>query len=284
MELLKKAGNFLYKRFISDLTDEERKEIDEEIRTGKPLSKKTFMRNLKGAPLILSPFKSIEETIKGKIKSGTIETIENLAKGRFKYYGKWAGPSYSAGRFYDKDEIITKEDIDKNQPDDELDALTLKHDLRYQLGATKQTQEQRAKALRDADELFINEAENLLNTKQLDIKQKIATKAAILAFKAKLATNLGYNIDKLPDDKIKEAEEVVNNYFNITKPEPLRYENFIPIEENNLVFSGQDENNIDLSEPITPQIEQLAEENILEKLTQEDKILLYDLVKDLLED
>jgi hypothetical protein len=283
MELLKKAGNFLYKRFISDLTDEERKEIDEEIRTGKPLSKKTMMRITKGAPLILSPFTSIEETLKGKIQSGTIETIENLAKGRFKYYGKWAGPSYSAGRFYAKDEIITKEDIDKNPPDDDLDALTLKHDLRYQLGATKQTQEQRAKALRDADELFIKEAENLLNTKQLDIKQRIATKSAILAFKAKLATNLGYNIDKLPDDRIKQAEEVVNNYFNITKPEPLRYENFIPIEENNLVFSNFDENNIDLSEPMEPEIE-LKQENILDKMSENDKILLYDLVKDLLED
>ena len=229
----------------------------------------------------LSPPMTGQDVVKTVVKSSALDTVEDLLMGRglrFKYYGKWAGPSYSAGKFYEKNQIITKDDIINNKPIDDLDNLTLQHDLRYQLGATKQTQEQRKQALRYADEEFIRDAEKLLNSKDLDLKQKVATIAAIKAFKIKLSFDTGYNIDKLPEDKIKEAEDVVLNYFNQVNPENLPKQQYekpsIGLIEQNL------ENNIDLSENNI----NISKPQDSYQLTEDEKKFIIDFFNDELEE
>lgn len=194
----------------------------------------------KGLLTLLAPPTTAQAVGSSIVKSKALDTVEDVLMGRglkFKYYGNWAGPNYSAGRFYDKNEIITKEDIQKAPPIDDLDALTLKHDLRYQFAATRNTQEERKKALRQADEQFIREANQLLNSKDLGLKQRAATIAAVKAFQAKLAFDVGYNIDRLPEDKIEEAKKVSLGYFNQVDPDDLG--KIKDIENNtNLVFQG----------------------------------------------
>lgn len=174
---------------------------------------------IQGGSLVLDPTSFLNPV--SHIKGKALETVEDLAKGRFKYHGNWAGPSYSAGRFFDKNEIITAEDIIKHPPTDALDALTLKHDLRYQLAATRDARDSRKKGLRLADEDFIREAEQLLKSQDLPMTLRAKTQAAILAFKAKLGSDVGYDIDQLP--RATEAKQVVMDYFNQVDPAELSY-------------------------------------------------------------
>lgn len=170
-------------------------------------------------PMTMIPPASIEAPFsaakyaKDKFIMGTLDKIDKLAQGKFKYWGNWGGPSYSSGRYYDTNEMITKQDIQMNPPKDRLDALYLAHDLRYQQAATFYNQSQRHKALRTADEIFIKDAESLLkNYHDIDITQQLAAKASILAFKAKLKTDMGYDIEQIPNAK--EAKQVAENYLN----------------------------------------------------------------------
>lgn len=249
MEYLKKISGFLRKRFLGEeLTeDEQREALSKNYNDwNESLKKKTMRYNvLVPTPNLLNP----TETIRNKALTDAIDAGENLLKGRFKYYGNWAGAGYSGGRFYDQDEVITKEDIYNNPPVDEFDKLTLQHDLRYQKASIYETLEQRKKALREADEIFIKDAEKLLKERQLDVKQRLATRGAILAFKAKLASDIGYNIERLPEDKINQAKQVVNEYFNIRDatdiPTNTEYK-----RPQGLMSNIQDEYNVELPKKI----------------------------------
>lgn len=208
-----RLGTKLKERFLGEsLTEEEQQELKDKKYNidswSKGLRSKLWKNNVMvPLPDLLNPV----GIAKGKAFTSAVEGLENLAKGKFKFWGNWAGPSYSAGRYFDKDEIITKEDIVNAPPVDDLDNLTLKHDLRYQRGATKNTPQERKEALRYADKQFIEEAQKLLNSKDLDTKQRLATQGAILAFKAKLASDIGYNVDKLDNPN---ASKVVDDYLN----------------------------------------------------------------------
>lgn len=218
MEYLKNIGSFLKNRFLGeDLTESEQKEVKDIVEGRKnydDMSNNLFKKVYKENKIFL-PSSNISDLITGKIKTKPIELIDDLLKGRFKYYGKWGGPNYSSGRFYDKDEIITRDDILNNQPDDDLDMLFRAHDLRYQRSATRKNAQERKEGLRYADEVFIKEATDLLNSKNLDLQQRVAAKSAILGFKAKLASDIGYNIDHLDNE---EARNIVNEFFNEVDP------------------------------------------------------------------
>ena len=244
----------------------------------------------KGLLTLLSPPTTAQAVGESIIKSKALDTVEDILMGRglkFKYYGNWAGPNYSAGRFFDKDQIITKEDIKKAPPIDDLDKLTLKHDLRYQLGATRETQEQRKKALRQADEEFIREANELLNSKDLGLKQRAATLAAVKAFQAKLTFDVGYNIDRLPQAKIEEAKNVVLDHFN--QVELSSDDKIKDLENNNnLVFQDSDQQFQDLNQTVsktmTPEGVQEKTIDLIDKLTNEDKNIILEFIQDILDD
>lgn len=242
---------------------------------------KTGLEQLKkwGSTLltILSPPKVISDLGLSYIKSKTLDTIEDLAMGRglrFKYYGNYAGPGYSAGKFYTPNEIITKEDL-KIKSVDFLDELTKEHDLRYQLGATFETQQQRKNALREADEIFIKDAEKLLNSRELDYKQRIATQLAIKAFKIKLKLDSGYNIDRLPEDKIKEARKVAQDYLNIIDLNEINQTNYdYETFQKNIINLNQDIEELD----DINNIKNISQNQIknFNSLTSEEKKLILD--------
>lgn len=210
---------------------------DQFFRTGLDVLKKGGK-----ALAILNPPTTASGLGSTKLKGDVLDTLERVAMdGSFKYYGNWGGPLYSAGKYYKKNQIITKEDIQKNPPQDKLDELFLKHDLRYQRAATNNTAEDRKRGLRYADELFIKEAEDLLKSQETTLKEKIAGKAAILAFKGKLATDIGYNADQIIDP---EARKVVNEYFG-------QVDNDAPIKEHVYVAASglqQNQQDTDYSE------------------------------------
>lgn len=203
-------------------------ESDQKDRKEFEKDKENFLKNhpeyVKGGGLILDPISSLNP--KNIAISKGLETAENLVKGRFQYHGNWAGPNYSAGRYFEKGEIITKDDILSSPPVDKLDALTLLHDLRYQLAATKPSQSQRKEALRYADKQFIEEAEKLLDSQDIPTEERVKTNAAVVAFKAKLTSDIGYNIDRLQNWE--EAKNVVLDYFNQVDPNdiPKEYDKF----------------------------------------------------------
>jgi hypothetical protein len=151
-----------------------------------------------------------------------LEFLDDLTKGHFKYYGNYAGPSYSAGKRFEKNQIITKSDL-QVKPKDHFDALTQQHDLRYQLAATHESADARKRGLRYADEIFIRDAEKLLNSRDLDATQYAAAWAAIQAFKLKLKTDMGYNVDQIPGHDIDEAKAVVHDFFNTTDISELKF-------------------------------------------------------------
>ena len=145
-------------------------------------------------------------------KGDLLDKVEKLTfNNAFRYYGKYGGPSYSAGKYTEPGQIITSKDIEENPPDDELDKLYLEHDLRYQMASTESDAQKRKDETRRADEIFIRDAERLAK-KGLDLMTLGALKASVLAFKAKLATDIGYNIDQETDP---EAMEVAKKYFNL---------------------------------------------------------------------
>jgi hypothetical protein len=184
---------------------------------------------------------------------GTSKAIEKgrelTFKGGFTYHGKYGGPSYSAGRFYKPGELITIDDIDKNPPEDALDALYLKHDLRYQEASTYDDPQTRKQKTREADEIFIREAEDLAKTQKLDLKTLSYLKGSVIAFKAKLLSDVGYNVDQISDQE--KALETYNKYFKISenkKPlaSDLKPSNFI-IPEKRFNFNDlTEEQKIDL--------------------------------------
>ncbi|MBK9285064.1 MAG: hypothetical protein IPM51_12225 [Sphingobacteriaceae bacterium] len=192
-------------------------------------AKDTFIRT--GYNVLKNVGNKIMDYFGGPKAEGELyDTVERLAlDGSFKFYGNWGGPLYSAGKYYKRDEAITKDDIMKNPPQDKLDELFMKHDLRYQRGATNQSPEDRKQALKRADELFIKEVNELLKSGQASIKEQIAGRSAELAFKAKLASDIGYNIDYLDNP---EARKTVNEYFN-------EVDNDAPIKNDVFVYPSQ---------------------------------------------
>ena len=234
--------------FLEDLEIDPQNAKDTFIRTGFNVLKKAG-----GALTLLNPPTSGSALLGTKLKSDLLDDVERLAlDGSFKYYGNWGGPLYSAGKYYKKNEAITKDDIMKNPAQDKLDELFLKHDLRYQRGATNTTPEARKQALRYADELFIKEVNDLLKSGKASIKEQIAGKSAQLAFKAKLASDIGYNVDYLDNP---EARKTVNEYFN-------EVDNDAPIKKDVYVYPSQIlENEIEkeYSIPVTKKFDNINE-------------------------
>jgi len=233
MDWLGEIITHVKRSFIPEEKAGERERFESAISQGKAPPKE----RIQGGALVLDPssFFNPKSLVQGKV----LETVENLAKGRFKFSGNWGGPSYSAGRFFDKDEYITMDDIIKNPPTDALDELTLKHDLRYTLAATRDARDARKKGLRLADEDFIREAEQLLKSQDLPFTLRAKTQAAILAFKGKLASDLGYNIDQLPNST--QAKQVVMDYFNQVDPAELSYQDRIPQAPESFLTSQDDD-------------------------------------------
>lgn len=265
MDLLNEAVSYVKKAFLPEEKPGERQRFEEQMRTGKFRPER-----IQGGALVLDPSSFFNP--KSIAKGQTLEAIERLAKGQFKYHGNWAGPSYSAGRFFDKDEIITTDDIIRNPPTDSLDALTLKHDLRYQLAATRDTLEERRKGLRLADEDFIREAEEMLNSQSMSTGLRAKTLAAVVAFKGKLKSDLGYKIDKLPNAD--EAKAVVMDYFNQVDPSELNFDSKRDIlsQEQVLKQFGTDEFGDDLVEPLADQVTDQAIEEENEKITDDQPV------------
>jgi hypothetical protein len=265
MDLLNEAVSYVKKAFLPEEKPGERKRFEEQMRTGKFRPER-----IQGGALVLDPSSFFNP--KSIAKGQTLEAIERLAKGQFKYHGNWAGPSYSAGRFFDKDEIITTDDIIRNPPTDPLDALTLKHDLRYQLAATRDTLEARRKGLRLADEDFIREAEELLNSQSMSAGLRAKTLAAVVAFKGKLKSDLGYKIDKLPNAD--EAKSVVMDYFNQVDPSELNFDSKRDIQSQEQVLKqfGTDEFGDDLVESLADQVTDQAIEEENEKITDDQPV------------
>lgn len=209
---------------------------------------------------LLNPPTSAGAVASTKLKGDILDTVERVGMdGSFKYYGNWGGPLYSAGRYYKKDEAITKDDIKNNPPQDKLDELFLKHDLRYQRAVTNANPEDRKRSLRYADELFIKEAQELLKSGNASISEKIAGNGAILAFKTKLATDVGYNSDYLDDPN---ARSTVNEYFN-------EVDNTAPIKNDVYVYPSnllQNQIEMEYNVPVNKKID-----NINEKLFERQK-------------
>lgn len=194
-------------------------------------------KNVKGSGIV-DPSSLLNP--KSQILGQSLEFIEDLIKGRFKYHGNYAGPSYSAGRKFEKNQIITEKDL-RVKPTDRLDALTQKHDLRYQLGATLKTVESRKNALRFADELFIREAKDMLNSEEIGVEEYAKTFLAIQGFKIKLKTDIGYEIEQIPEHDLEEAKKVVHDFFGTEDLTDRTYDDKV-MEES----IGLGSNNVDL--------------------------------------
>lgn len=175
---------------------------------------------------LLNPPTTTAAVTNTQLKASALDAIERATfDGAFKYYGNYGGPNFSAGKYYKRNEIITKDDLLNTPAKDDLDKLFLEHDLRYQRGATHETVDERSQALRHADKLFVKDVEDLLRSKDLDLLQRTAANGAMLAFKSKLATDIGYKIDRLfhPDARI-----VADEYLRQIDPNSLpklEYEN-----------------------------------------------------------
>lgn len=189
--------------------------FDKFTRTGYDLLKKAGT-----ALTLISPPTSAGGLAELGIKSKGLDTLEKLAfDNSFTYYGNWGGPNYSSNRNFKKGEQLTKDDV--FQPSqDKLDELYKQHDLRYTLAMSKDDPKQRRNLLRDADLIFIRDAEKYLGSGKSTFKEKIYGYPSIKAFKAKLHFDLGYNVDQIPIDDSTENE--IKKYIDFNDPTPKK--------------------------------------------------------------
>jgi len=154
-----------------------------------------------------------------------VDRLADAFRGR--WYGNYGGPGYSGGRFLRPDEHISPADL-RVPPTDKLDALFRAHDIRYALGATKDTRKARAEALREADKSFIREAARLIRSDQLTLGQRMAAEAAMTGFRAKLASGAGYDPAPLRDEggawsqfyRLQLGEGITDEELGIAPEEP----------------------------------------------------------------
>lgn len=194
---LKKVGGFLKERFLGpDISQEEYEIFQHESKKGHKISKELQDRHIKGGALSLSIPTSVKEYLGSKALSESADFLDNIAQGRFKYHGQNAGPNYSLGKFYGQNEVITKNQL-KKRSGDKLDDIYLQHDLLYTKASLYGTPEQREKALRHADQVFVKKAKEYVKNHDLSLVDSIKTNTAIKAFEAKQKLGVGYKIDQL---------------------------------------------------------------------------------------
>lgn len=130
------------------------------------------------------------------LAGGIFDRAADAVRGR--WYGKWGGPGYSAGRYLAGDEPITPEDL-RVRPTDFLDSLFKRHDIEYGLAQTRGSKAAIVAGLRKADEDFARRAKAALKTGQISgWATRKAAELAIDGFEKKLNLNVGYEGAAVP--------------------------------------------------------------------------------------
>lgn len=176
---------------MSNLTPDEQAEINEFGYDSKNVRPETLKKAFNAVPVALIP-DSVASIPAGSVIGKIGETIDNLAYGSFAIpKTNWGGPLYSAGKTFAKNQIITPQDLEV-KPTNKADELYKLHDIDTQESSTKPTLDQRIEAIKEADRKFISRAEDVLRRDNLTTYEKFLLHSSILAFKAKLKTDIGY--------------------------------------------------------------------------------------------